>query len=97
WYISLTESGLDAISTLKELRELRLDGMPVTGRWLEKLKALDKLARLSLHDCKRLGDDDGQILASWPALRLLDLKGTAMTEKGITELRRAKPKARIFF
>jgi internalin A len=96
WSISLTESGLDAVITLKELRELRLDGMPVSARWLEKLKALNKLERLSLQGCKRLGDDAAPLLASWPALRVLDLKGTAMTEKGLAVLRRAKPKARVF-
>jgi internalin A len=96
WSISLTESGLDAVITLKGMRELRLDGMPVSARWLEKLKALDKLERLSLQGCKRLGDDAVPVLASWPALRVLDLKETAMTEKGLSELRRAKPKVRIF-
>src|SRR5262245_21892683 len=78
WSIGLTESGLDAIMTLKELRELRLDGMPVSTRWLEKLKVLHKLERLSLQGCKRLGDDATPLLASWPALRVLDVKGTAM-------------------
>jgi Leucine-rich repeat (LRR) protein len=96
WSISLTELGLDAITTLKELRELRLDGMPVSARWLEKLKTLDKLERLSLQGCKRIGDDGAPALGSWPSLRVLDLKGTAMTKKGLAELRRAKPNARIF-
>ncbi len=96
WSISLTESGLDAVTTLKEMHELRLDGMPVSSRWLEKLKSLDKLERLSVQECKRLGDDAAPLLASWPALRILDLKGTAMTEKGLGELRRAMPNARIF-
>src|SRR5262245_24414701 len=96
WSISLTESGLDAITTLKELRELRLDGSPVSARWLEKLKALNKLERLSLQRCKRLGDDAAPLFASWPSLRILDLKGAAMTDKGLADLRRAKPNARIF-
>jgi Leucine-rich repeat (LRR) protein len=96
WSISLTELGLDAITTLKELRELRLDGMPVSARWLEKLKSLSKLERLSLQGCKRLGDDSAPALGSWLSLRVLDLKGTAITEKGLAELRRAKPNARIF-
>jgi len=96
WTISLTELGLDALATLRELRELRLDGLPVTARWLAKLKGLDKLERLSLQGCKRLGDDAAPRLASWPALRVLDLKGTAVTEKGIAELRQTKPNAQIF-
>lgn len=97
WTISLTELGLDTIITLKELRELRLDGMPVTARWLEKLKALNKLERLSLQGCKRVGDDSAALLASWPALRALNLKGTAVTEKGLADLRRTKPEVQILF
>jgi Leucine-rich repeat (LRR) protein len=96
WTISLTELGLDTITTLQELRELRLDGMPVTARWLEKLRGLNKIERLSLQGCKRVGDDAVLVLVSWPALRILDLKGTAMTEKGLADLRRAKPGAQIF-
>ncbi|MGH9769052.1 MAG: hypothetical protein ACREAB_16615 [Blastocatellia bacterium] len=96
WSISLTELGLDAITTLKELRELRFDGMPVTARWLEKLKTLNKLERLGLQGCKRLDDAAAPLLASWPALRVLDLKGAAMTEKGLADLRQAKPNAQIF-
>ena len=97
WSISLTEPGLDTVITLKELRELRLDGMPVSSRWLEKLKVLDKLERLSLQGCKRLGDEAAPLLASWPSLRILDLKGSTMTEKSVADLRRAKPKTQILY
>lgn len=95
WTISLTESGLEAIATLKDLRELRLDGLPVTARLLEKLKPLAKLERLSLQGCIRLNDDAASVLAALPALRVLDVKGSAMTEKGLAELRQAKPKMQI--
>lgn len=97
WTISLTEQGLDSITTLKELRELRLDGMPVTARWLEKLKALTRLERLSLQGCKRVGDDAAPLLAAWPVLRALDLKGTAVTEKGFSELRRVRPNTQLLY
>jgi len=96
WSVSLTELGLGALTTLRGLRELRLDGMPVSARWLEKLKPLDKLERLSLQGCRRLGDDAALVLASWPSLRVLDLKGTAVTEKGLADLRHAKPGAQFF-
>src|SRR5687767_98050 len=95
WSISLTEFGVDTIATLKELRELRLGGTPVSARSLEKLKVLSKLERLVLQGCKRVGDDAAPVLASWPSLTIVDLKGTAMTEKGLAELRQAKPNARI--
>jgi len=97
WTISLTELGLGTITTLKELRELQLDGMPVTARWLEKLKALNQLERLSLQGCKRVGDDGATLLASWPALRRLNLKGTAVTEKGLANLRQAQPAVQILY
>jgi hypothetical protein len=96
WSISLTEQGLDSIVTLKELRELRLDGRQATARWLEKLRVLGKLERLSLQGCRRVGDAAVPALAAWPSLVLVDVKGTAITENGVAELRKAKPNARIF-
>ena len=96
WTISLTEQGLDSIITLKNLRELRLDGMPVTARWLEKLRVLTRLERLSLQGCKRVGDDAALMLYAWPTLRILDLKGTAMTDKAVADLRRTRPNIQIF-
>lgn len=95
WSVSLTEFGIETIATLRELRELRLDGMPVSARWIEKLKLLTKLERISLQGCRRLGDDAAALLASLPALRVADLKGTAVTEKGLAELRKAKPQAQV--
>jgi hypothetical protein len=96
WSVSLTEMGVETIATLKELRELRLAGMAVSARWLEKLKGLARLERLDLQGCKRVGDGAAMVLASWPALQTVDLKGTAVTENGVAELRRAKPAARVF-
>jgi Leucine-rich repeat (LRR) protein len=95
WFISMTELGLDSIVTLKDLRELRLDGMPVSNRWLEKLGALRNLESLSLKGCSRVNDTAAPLLSSNSTLQTLNLDGTAMTEKGISELRKAKPNARI--
>jgi hypothetical protein len=38
-----------------------------------------------------------KILAAFPALKEVDLKGTAVTEKGVATLRQAKPNARVYF
>ena len=95
WSISLTETGVDAIATLQNLRELRMDGMPVTNRWLEKLKGLRKLERLSLQRCKRIDDATAAMLATWPLLRVVDLTGTAVTEKGLVALQQTRPRAQI--
>ena len=95
WSVSLTEVGLEAVATLQELRELRLDGMPVTARWLEKLKPLRKLERLSLQRCKKLDDAAVSALTTWPMLKVVDLTATAVTEKGLAQLRSTKPNTQI--
>lgn len=57
WSLSLTESGMDSIAVLKDLRELRLGGTAIAARGLEKLKGLQKLELLNLQGCKRIADD----------------------------------------
>lgn len=91
WSVSLTEPGLDAVATLKELRHLRLNGTLVSGPGLEKLRALTKLERLDLERCKRVGDDAAPVLESFRSLRRLDVAGTGMTPKGIAALRQSRP------
>ncbi|MEZ5404367.1 MAG: hypothetical protein R2729_32100 [Bryobacteraceae bacterium] len=112
WAIAMSDKGLDAVLTLRNLRELRfgctsigigvegqrfatVSAMSVTGRWLERLKELPKLERLTLQGCDRVDDDGAALLATYPALESIDLKGTAVTDQGLAALRRAKPKARI--
>jgi Leucine Rich repeat len=114
WAIAMSDVGLDAILTLKDLRELRfgctsigigIEGakfaevaaMSVTPIWLEKMKALPKLEKLRLQGCNRINDDSIKDLIAMPALREIDLKGTAVTEKGVAALRAAKPKAVVYF
>lgn len=95
WSVSLGEPGLDAIATLKNVRRLRLNGTNISARGLERLKGLTLLQRLDLQGCKRVGDDAMTVLASLPALHVLDLTDTAFTEKGIASLRHSKPDCRI--
>jgi Leucine-rich repeat (LRR) protein len=96
WSVSLTEIGVEVIAGLRELRELRLGGMAVSARSFEKLKELTKLERLSLQGCRRVNDEAMAVLATYPALKVLDVKGTAVTEKGLATLRAAKPSMMIF-
>ncbi len=114
WSVNMTEVGLDAVLSLKVLRELRLgctdvgvgtegvrfaavSNMNITARWLEKMKVLSKLEKLTMQGCARVGDDAIPTLAALPSLREVDLKGTAVTQKGVAMLLEAKPKARIYF
>jgi len=95
WSVSLSEPGLDAIDTLKNLRWLRLNGTLVAARGLERLKDLKMLERLDLEGCKRIGDDSAAVLGSFHSLHIMDLTGTSFTKKGIAALRQAKTDCNI--
>ena len=95
WSISLTEPGLDAVATLKNLRHLRLNGTGVFARGLEKLSGLVHLERLDLQGCSRIADDAAPVLTAFPELRFVDLTSTAITEKGIAAIRRARPECKV--
>ena len=95
WTVSLTEPGLDALATLKNLRHLRLSGTIVSSRGLEKFKGLTNLERLDLQGCKRIGDEAVPALAALTALHLVDLNSTSVTERGVAALRKAKPDCSI--
>jgi hypothetical protein len=60
------------------------------------MKSLPKLERLKLQGCQKVDDESLAVLAKFPALHELDLKGTSVTEKGLTVFRAAKPKVVIY-
>lgn len=71
--------------------------MDVTARWLDQLRtAMPKLERLKLQGCGRIDDEAIGVLAKFPALQIVDLKGTAVTDQGIAALREAKPETVIY-
>lgn len=74
-----------------------VSAMSVTARRLEKMKALANLQKLRLEGCDRIDDEAVAILATFPKLEEVDLKGTAVTEKGLAALRAARPKLRVFY
>jgi Leucine-rich repeat (LRR) protein len=113
WSIAMSNTGLQAVLTLKNLRELRfscvstsvgIEGaklgevstLSVTQKWLEQLKSLTGLERLKLQGCGRINDEAVAELIAMPSLREVDLKGTAVTEKGADMLRAAKPRAVVY-
>src|SRR5215471_387633 len=110
WSVSMSNTGLQAVLSLKNLRELRfacvstsvgIEGtklgevstLSVTQQWLEQLKSLTGLERLKLQGCGRINDEAVAVLIAMPSLREVDLKGTAVTEKGADMFRAAKPRA----
>ena len=71
--------------------------MDVTARWLEQIKALSKLETLKLQGCDRVDDEAMSVLATFLSLKTIDLKGSAVTEKGIAILRAAKPDIDVYY
>ena len=95
WSITLTDAGLESVGTLTELGELRLNGTSVSAPGLARLKGLNKLERLHLQGCKRVGDASTAVLAVLTQLRVLDLKDTAVTAEGVAQLRKSLPQCQI--
>ena len=89
WSLTLSETGMQSIAAVTELRELRMEGRAVTGRGLALLKPLAKLERLDLQGCKRLRDDAADVLASMKQLRALDLKDSGLSEAAVARIRTA--------
>ncbi len=97
WSLLLTDTGVQAIATVTELRDLRLAGTAITGRGLELLKPLAKLERLNLQGCRRLRDDAASALAEFRQLRVLDLKDSGLSEQGVARIRAALPGCGILY
>ena len=73
-----------------------VSAMNVTTRWLERIKSLSKLEKLKVQGCQKVDDESLAVLAAFPALREIDLKGTSVTDKGLAMFRAAKPKAMVY-
>jgi hypothetical protein len=97
WSLLLTDTGVQAIAAVTELRDLRLAGTAITGHALELLKPLAKLERLNLQGCKRLRDDAAPALSEFRRLRTLDLKESALTEPAVARIRAALPECQVLY
>ena len=55
------------------------------------------MERLKLQGCDRVDDEAMKVLAGFPLLNEIDLQGAAVTEKGVSLFRAAKPGLRVYF
>jgi Leucine-rich repeat (LRR) protein len=95
WSVSIGEKGVAAIASLQNLRRLTLTGLAVSPRELESLRALTRLERLDLQDCRHVNDDAIPLLSSMPSVRIVDLSRAGISEAGLARLRKAKPNCKI--
>jgi hypothetical protein len=97
WSLMLSDTGMQSIASVTELRELRMAGTAVTGRGLELLKPLSKLETLNLQGCKRLREDAAITLAGFRQLRTLDLKDSSLSQDAVARIRAALPNCEVLF
>jgi Leucine-rich repeat (LRR) protein len=93
--LGIPEDMLKAITELKDLRTLYLGFSSIAPDQLRTLAMLDKVEKLGLQGCERLNDNALAELAKWKGLKYVDLQETPVTEKGLAELRKAKPSLKI--
>lgn len=80
-----------AISTLKELRVLKLDHSGIGADGLRILASLDRVEKLALEGCGLVNDDALRELAQWKSLKYLDVQATKVTREGVAALEKARP------
>lgn len=95
WSITLAESGVDAVVSVTDLKELHLGGSAISGSGLKRLKSLPSLERLSLQGCKRVTHDAAPVLAGFTKLRWLDVHGTELKPEDVDVLQKALPNCEI--
>jgi len=91
----IPEETLKAIAGLKELRVLQLGFSAITPDGLRTLASLDKVEKLGLQGCSRIDDAALAELSRWKGLKYLDVQEDPVAEKGLDQLRKAKPGIKI--
>ena len=86
---------LKAIAELSDLQTLYLGYSAIAADGLRVLGSLPKLEKLGLQGCSRVDDAALAELAKWKSLKYLDVQEAPVTEKGLSELRHAKPEMKI--
>jgi hypothetical protein len=83
---AMTDSGLEVLGELKQLRELDLTGSRVTASGLKELAGLQQLQTLHLGENPAMTDSGLEGLAELKQLRELDLIGSQVTVSGLKKL-----------
>jgi Leucine-rich repeat (LRR) protein len=77
----VSDAGLDALASLRQLEVLALVEMDISGKALEKLPRLERLRSLDLRKCEMLETDDYRLLPSLKSLRELKISGPAAGDR----------------
>jgi internalin A len=80
-----------AISTLNQLRVLKLSYSQIGAEGLRTLATLDHVEKLSLEGSPHVDDQAVAELAKWKGLKYVDVQETNVTPQGVVALEKAKP------
>jgi hypothetical protein len=87
---NVTDAGLKALSNLANLSFLSLDGTSVSATGLKALGRHKKMRTLSLLNCKITDADVACVVDACPALKMIDLSRTRITEQSLEYLCKLK-------
>jgi hypothetical protein len=94
---TLSTRAVDAISSLRQLRVLKLGHVKFPVKSLATLSALANVETLGLEYSPEIGDAAVPILSGWKSLRQVDLHATKFTKEGIAALRQQRPDCKILW
>jgi internalin A len=81
---------------IEETKFAEVTATSVLPEWLERMRgALPKLETVGFQGCRKIDDASIKTLIAMPNLKLADLRGTSVTEKGAAALRAARPGVKI--
>jgi hypothetical protein len=84
---NLRDGDLRYIASLTSLKNLWINGNPITGTGFKHLLNLKRLAWIDLVDCP-INDDGMEVIANFPHFEKLALLKTMITDDGVDQLRK---------
>ncbi|MSV32252.1 MAG: hypothetical protein EXQ57_07000 [Bryobacterales bacterium] len=93
----ISQRGIEAIASLRQLRGLRLGHSSFPDKDLAVLATMPGIEELGLEFCPDVADGALRNLIGWKSLRRVDLHGTKVTAEGIAVLRQARPELRVLW
>jgi hypothetical protein len=94
---NISERGIQAISSLRQLRVLKLGHTKFPAKSFPELAAMPAVERLGLEFCPEVNDETLKLIAGWKSLRWIDLHGTKVTSGGVEALRKERPDLQVLW
>lgn len=96
WSVQVDDDMIDAISSLANLRDLRLAALPVTNSHVQRLaKQTTGLARLDLSGCTQITDAALDQLVEIKGLTWLNVSGTKVSVEGLQRFRQIRTDVKL--